>query len=135
MPTALDLGIRYILPFYVTFAIAGAATVLAMMRASHVTAAIAVLLVCQLGASALAHPDYFAYFNAVAGSDPSRYLVDSNVDWGQDILRLRDVVRRKQMPSLAISLTTRLSDFRPCTTLTRGPGHTAVSPSAITPIR
>jgi len=102
MPTALDLGIRYILPFCVPFAIAGAAAVLAMMRTSRAIAV--VLLVCHLGASAIAHPDYFPYFNAFAGNDPSRHLVDSNIDWGQDILRLRDVVRRKQIPSLTISL-------------------------------
>jgi hypothetical protein len=102
MPTALDLGIRYILPFYVPFAMAGAATVLAMMRTSRAIAV--VLLVCHLGASALAHPDYFPYFNAFAGSDPSRHLVDSNVDWGQDILRLRAVVRRRRIPTLGIAL-------------------------------
>ncbi|HXH38749.1 MAG TPA: glycosyltransferase family 39 protein [Thermoanaerobaculia bacterium] len=105
MPTALDLGIRYILPFYIPFAIAAAATVLAMLRASRATAVIAVaLLVFHLGASALAHPDYFPYFNAFAGREPSRYLIDSNVDWGQDILRLRGVVRREHAGSLAISL-------------------------------
>jgi 4-amino-4-deoxy-L-arabinose transferase-like glycosyltransferase len=105
MPTALDLGIRYILPFYLPFAIAAAASVLAMWRASFATAAIAVaLLVCHLGASALTHPDYFPYFNAFAGRDPSRYLVDSNLDWGQDILRLRGVLRREHADSLSASL-------------------------------
>jgi 4-amino-4-deoxy-L-arabinose transferase-like glycosyltransferase len=105
MPTALDLGIRYLLPFYVPFAIAAAATVLAMLRASRATAAVAVaLLACHLGASVLAHPDYFPYFNAFAGSDPSRYLVDSNIDWGQDVLRLRSVVRRRHIDSLTLSL-------------------------------
>jgi 4-amino-4-deoxy-L-arabinose transferase-like glycosyltransferase len=105
MPSALDLGIRYILPFYVPFAIAAAATVVAMLRASRVTAIVAVaLLVCHLGASVLAHPDYFPYFNAFGGRDPSRYLVDSNVDWGQDILRLRSVVRHQHIPSLSVSL-------------------------------
>jgi 4-amino-4-deoxy-L-arabinose transferase-like glycosyltransferase len=105
MPSTLDIGIRYILPFYVPFAIASAASVLAMLRASRVSAAAAiVLLVCHLGASAFAHPDYFPYFNAFAGRDPSRYLVDSNVDWGQDILRLRSVVRRKHIPSLSVAL-------------------------------
>jgi 4-amino-4-deoxy-L-arabinose transferase-like glycosyltransferase len=105
MPSTLDLGIRYILPLYVPFAIAAAATVLAMFRASRATAVIAVaLLVCHLGASALAHPDYFPYFNAFAGRDPSRYLVDSNVDWGQDILRLRGVLRRQHADSLSASL-------------------------------
>jgi len=105
MPSTLDVGIRYILPFYVPFAIASAASMLAMLRASRVTAAIAIaLLVCHLGASALAHPDYFPYFNAFAGRDPSRYLVDSNVDWGQDVLRLRSVIRREHIPSIALSL-------------------------------
>jgi hypothetical protein len=75
------------------------------MRASRATAAVAVaLLVCHLGASTLAHPDYFPYFNTFAGSEPSRYLIDSNVDWGQDILRLRNVVRRRHMPSLTQAL-------------------------------
>jgi len=105
MPSSLDIGIRYILPFYVPFAIASAASVLAMLRASRVTAAVVIaLLVCHLGASALAHPDYFPYFNAFAGRDPSRCLVDSNIDWGQDILRLRSVVRRKHIPSLSVAL-------------------------------
>jgi 4-amino-4-deoxy-L-arabinose transferase-like glycosyltransferase len=105
MPSTLDVGIRYILPFYVPFAIACAAAVMAMLQASRATAAIAItLLVCHLGASAFAHPDYFPYFNAFAGGDPSRYLVDSNIDWGQDILRLRSVVRREHIPSLTVAL-------------------------------
>jgi 4-amino-4-deoxy-L-arabinose transferase-like glycosyltransferase len=105
MPSTLDVGIRYILPFYVPFAIAAAAAVLAMLHASRATAAVAIaLLVCHLGASALAHPDYFPYFNAFAGRDPSHYLADSNVDWGQDILRLRSVVRREHIPSLTVAL-------------------------------
>ena len=105
MPSALDLGIRYVLPFYAPFAIAGAAAVLAMVRASRAARALAIaLLVSHLGASAFAHPDYFPYFNAFAGSDPSRYLIDSNLDWGQDILRLRSVARREHMQTLSMSL-------------------------------
>jgi 4-amino-4-deoxy-L-arabinose transferase-like glycosyltransferase len=105
MPSAGDVGPRYLLPFYVPFAIAAACTVIAMVRASRATAAIAVaLLIVHIGASALAHPDYFPYFNAFAGSDPSRYLVDSNIDWGQDILRLRTVARREHIEKLTASL-------------------------------
>ncbi|HEV7574231.1 MAG TPA: glycosyltransferase family 39 protein [Thermoanaerobaculia bacterium] len=105
LPSTLDLGVRYILPFYVPFAIAGAATVVAMLRGNRTIRFIAAgLLVCHLGASALAHPDYFPYFNAFAGRDPSRYLIDSNVDWGQDILRLRSVVRREHIASIGIMM-------------------------------
>jgi hypothetical protein len=106
MPSTLDLGIRYILPFYVPFAIASGAGFVAMMRKnSRATAIVAVaLLAAHLGASALAHPDYFPYFNAFARRDPSRYLVDSNIDWGQDVLRLRGVARHEHMDALAQSL-------------------------------
>ena len=65
MPSTLDLGVRYILPFYVPFAIACATTVVALLRKWRVVAI--TLLLCHLGASVLTHPDYFPYFNAFAG--------------------------------------------------------------------
>ena len=34
------------------------------------------------------HPDYLAYFNELAGDEPERILADSDLDWGQDMLRL-----------------------------------------------
>ena len=37
---------------------------------------------------AVCHPDYLSYFNEFAGRDPSKILVDSNLDWGQDTKRL-----------------------------------------------
>ena len=52
-----------------------------------------------LGATALAsasiHPHYLAYFNAASGG-PGRgsgHLIDSNLDWGQDLVGLRDWAR------------------------------------------
>jgi len=37
------------------------------------------------------HPHYLSYFNPIAGGPANGYrvLIDSNVDWGQDLLRLR----------------------------------------------
>ncbi|MBK8987640.1 MAG: phospholipid carrier-dependent glycosyltransferase [Chloroflexi bacterium] len=37
------------------------------------------------------HPHYLSYFNALAGgpANGARILVDSNIDWGQDLLRLQ----------------------------------------------
>jgi len=45
--------------------------------------------------TAMIHPDYLAFFNAASGG-PSRgekYLIDSNLDWGQDIGRLASWLR------------------------------------------
>jgi hypothetical protein len=87
MSANLDLGIRYVLPVFVPLSIAAAAV------AMHLKRPIAIALIAwHCAASVLAHPDYFPYFNEVAGRDPSRYLGDSNLDWGQDILRLADAV-------------------------------------------
>jgi len=39
----------------------------------------------------LLHPSYLSYFNAAAGGPRNghRILVDSNIDWGQDLVRLK----------------------------------------------
>jgi hypothetical protein len=38
------------------------------------------------------YPDQLSYFNALAGDHPEHILVDSNLDWGQDLYRLRDTI-------------------------------------------
>jgi 4-amino-4-deoxy-L-arabinose transferase-like glycosyltransferase len=106
MTTHVDIGVRYILPIYVPLSLAMAVAFMALIRHRHKLArgAAIVLLAWHLIASFLAHPDYLAYFNEMAQPDPSRYLVDSNLDWGQDILRLRDEVRRQKIPQLGVAL-------------------------------
>jgi hypothetical protein len=57
--------------------------------------ALAVLTLWLAGSSLLAHPDYLPYFNELAGSEPEKIVVDSDLDWGQDIKRL--AVRLKEV--------------------------------------
>ena len=52
---------------------------------------IALLLVWHAAEAALVYPDAMAYFNEFAGG-PDRgasHLIDSNLDWGQDLVGLR----------------------------------------------
>ena len=56
----------------------------------------------MLVTSARTWPDYLAYFNPVAGSHPERLLVDSNLDWGQDLYRLADTVRARRIDSIRV---------------------------------
>ncbi len=106
--SSLDLGVRYVLPVYVPLAIAAAAVAMAMLRSAKlpVRAAAAALLAWHIVASTLAHPDYFPYFNEIAARNPSYFLVDSNLDWGQDILRLRRFCRQRGITSLPAALFT-----------------------------
>ena len=100
MPSHLNLGVRYVLPAYAPLAVAGAAGALAFRRRWIAIA----LLVWHTGASLIAHPDAFPYFNEAAGREPSRLLLDSNIDWGQDALRLKRVLREKKAERVGLAV-------------------------------
>ncbi len=104
MRSRLDLGIRYALPLYVPLSLATAAGAATLIQSGSrdIRRAAILLIVLHVGVSLGAHPDYFPYFNALAGRDPSHYLVDSNLDWGQDVLRLRRMVRRLHISRIGV---------------------------------
>jgi 4-amino-4-deoxy-L-arabinose transferase-like glycosyltransferase len=105
MRSRLDLGIRYVLPLFVPLTIAAAAGATAMIRSRRAPMfACALLLAWHAATSIGAHPDYFPYFNFLAGRDPSLILIDSNLDWGQDVLRLRREIRRARVDRIGLSL-------------------------------
>jgi len=63
---------------------------------------VALLLVaCE---SALISPYYLAFFNVLVGGPDNgpRYLADSNIDWGQDILRLKTYLDRRHERSVCL---------------------------------
>ena len=103
--TPVDIGVRLLLPMYPLLAVlAATAFVWAWERARNTSTRFAVgaLLAWTLLEPATAHPDYIAYFNQLAGPEPERVLVDSNLDWGQDLYRLRDATRELHMDSLRV---------------------------------
>jgi hypothetical protein len=54
--------------------------------------------------SAIVSPHHLAYFNELAGGPKGGvdWLVGSNLDWGQDLMRLRDYTVRHQVKSLRL---------------------------------
>lgn len=96
----LQLGFRYILLVYpFLLLIAGAA----LSRLPRLIAG-ALLLALALESSA-GHPDHLAYANQLAGGSRRawRYMVDSNLDWGQDLGGLRDYVRDNNVSDVILS--------------------------------
>ena len=85
----IDIGFRHALPFLACFYVAAAA-VLSQVRRG--TAVLLVLIGVTIVETAPSQPDYLSYFNVLAGGprNADRYLVDSNLDWGQDVKRLAD---------------------------------------------
>jgi len=58
-------------------------------------AAIALLLAIQIAVVERARPELMAFFNPLAGREPGHALIDSDLDWGQDMLLLkRDLAAR-----------------------------------------
>jgi 4-amino-4-deoxy-L-arabinose transferase-like glycosyltransferase len=103
MPTGLNLGVRHVLPAYLGIALAvGVAWVWLWQRFSTRAARLTVVaLTTFLSAGTVrAHPDYLSYFNELAGDDPSELVADSDVDWGQDLFRLRDSLRTRNVDTL-----------------------------------
>src|SRR5262249_40759238 len=100
IPAGLNIGIRYILPLFPMLAItAGSGAVwLIRRRGWHGPVAAVTLMLWAVISSSLAHPDYLAYFNEIAARHPERFLVDSDLDWGQDMKLLAAELRRRRLP-------------------------------------
>jgi hypothetical protein len=63
----------------------------------------AALLGILLLESAVAHPDTLAYFNVLIPNERGRVLVHSDLDWGQDLHRLRDTALARGITHLALA--------------------------------
>lgn len=93
----INIGVRHILPIYPPLCGVAAFAVLAMWANARARIAAVVLLGWLFIGVGLAHPDYLAWYNEAAGRHPERIAVDSNLDWGQDWLRLARVVHKKHI--------------------------------------
>ncbi len=83
----VDLGVRILLPIYPLLY----AFVALNLPGRKWNAAIMACTVVLAIESATIYPYYLAYFNAFSGGPTHgpRYLLDSNIDWGQDTKRLK----------------------------------------------
>jgi hypothetical protein len=87
----LNIGLRHIMPIYpVLFVLAGA-NVFWWSRRRFLRVMLAVLFLGTMAESLAAWPNYIAFFNQLVGGPRQgyHYLVDSSLDWGQDLPGLR----------------------------------------------
>jgi hypothetical protein len=143
MTSHVNIGLRHILPIYSGLAILAALGLLRLLEDQpnkKWAGALAVLLpVWLLISGALQHPNYLAYFNEFVGDRPEKIVVDSDLDWGQDTIRLAR--RLKQLGATQVNYNTfnltsdRLAQWpglpnpRPIFALNPAEGWTAVSPT------
>ena len=63
----------------------------------------AALLLWLIVSGAAQHPNYLAYFNELAGGHPETILADSDLDWGQDTVRLAEWARGQGLQSVSFT--------------------------------
>jgi Dolichyl-phosphate-mannose-protein mannosyltransferase len=99
---SLNLGVRHILPIYAFLYVVLASTLCeygpALFRrwwSPTLTALLAALVIESLSI----FPYYTSFFNAISGGPANgrAYLLDSNIDWGQDVERLADYFREQRL--------------------------------------
>ena len=95
MTSHINLGVRHVMPMYVPMCAVAAYAVVRLWRPLPARAVAAGMALWLFANSALAHPDYLPWMNAIAGPRPEQVLVDSNLDWGQDLIRLRRELRKR----------------------------------------
>jgi len=100
--TSYNIGIRHLLPVYPLLAMAAAGLFRRIALATGPLARPALLALCALpfvsaGELWRIHPYELSYFNPfVGGPEAGRALLsDSNVDWGLDLARLGDELKRR----------------------------------------
>lgn len=98
----INIGVRHVLPVYIAFAILGGIGAARLWERSRWISA--ALMVWMIASSALSHPDYLAYFNELGGRQPEKIVVDSDLDWGQDVNRLGARLRELGASDVALSL-------------------------------
>jgi tetratricopeptide (TPR) repeat protein len=87
----VNIGVRHVLPVYPALLLLAATGIVTLLRRGHVgQIAVAALVVVWMAGVARIAPQWLAYFNVLAGGPAGghRWLLDSNLDWGQDDARL-----------------------------------------------
>lgn len=91
LTSTVNIGARYMLPIYPLLFVAAAVVVARLLPARFASVVAAVVLAFNLADAVPVFPHNLSFFTRVAGGPAAghRYLSDSNLDWGQDLRRLK----------------------------------------------
>jgi 4-amino-4-deoxy-L-arabinose transferase-like glycosyltransferase len=99
----INIGIRHLLPIYpFLYVLLSAGLVGISWRGRrYVLPALGILLAAE---SLAIYPHYLAFFNWPSGGPGNgpKYLVDSNIDWGQDVLKLKKYMVENNIPRVEV---------------------------------
>ncbi len=111
LPSNINIGLRYILPMYpMLCVVAGAGIAGAIGSVSERRRLVGLGSVFIAGwyivTSITAHPAYLSYFNELAGGRPEEIVVDSDLDWGQNVGLLAQELDERKISAVSLALFT-----------------------------
>lgn len=100
--SSINIGLRHILPVFPFLFIFTAVMAKWACWMRHAVIVLVLVLVVETSA---AYPNYLSFFNVAAGgsSNGPRYLADSNIDWGQDLEKLKVYMGQNAIPTVCLS--------------------------------
>lgn len=105
LTSKIALGHRYLIVLYPLIAIAGSDRLFAWLPRRYAILVAIALLGGHAASNLTIAPHFLAYFNAPSGGPEHarELLVDSNLDWGQGLPALRDLLRNRGETRVAIA--------------------------------
>jgi len=96
MTSHINLGVRHLLPVYPFLYLLGAAALVHALSPRRLALVAGMIVLLQAAESLTVYPEYLAFFNAPSGGRAAgaHYLLDSNLDWGQDLKKLKTYIDR-----------------------------------------
>lgn len=95
--SSYNIGVRHVLPAVPFLAVGAAVVIVRGLPRAVAATALAGLGLLQAGETLAVHPHEISFFNLAAGgsSRGHLWLNDSNLDWGQDLVRLKRELDRR----------------------------------------
>ncbi|MDP2864155.1 MAG: glycosyltransferase family 39 protein [bacterium] len=103
----LNIGVRHLLPVFPFTMLLVGATIIKLLKAPFLKIKYLILgglILWQVFSIVSIYPHFLAYFNELAGG-PNQgfvYTVDSNLDWGQDLKRLKKWVDENKIDKIYV---------------------------------
>jgi 4-amino-4-deoxy-L-arabinose transferase-like glycosyltransferase len=102
--TNINIGLRYMLPLFPLIFVLVSATAAVNRGRAFVPPFVACLAALYVAASGVSYPRYLSFFNYAASTPDGReHLADSNLDWGQDLVRLREYMDERGVDEIKLA--------------------------------
>jgi hypothetical protein len=102
----VNIGLRYILPIYPFIFVCISKVMKVKVKRQRIAQMVMIVLGLWYITGCFAiYPDYLAYFNELVGGPDNgyKYLVDSNLDWGQDLKGLKRYMEAHNIEKVKLS--------------------------------